>query len=114
MNSLYRYGGRLTPTELAAETFRSKNAITFVLGMLEKEGFVKRVPSDNDGRSVNVVITDKGWEKTNNMTPWAQDISRDILSCLDSGEINTLLIMFRTIRKSLLEKIDSLERNSSG
>jgi MarR family 2-MHQ and catechol resistance regulon transcriptional repressor len=106
MNTLYRHSGHLTPSELARETFRSKNSITPVLKALEAGGYIKRIPSNNDGRSVNIAITDKGWEKANNMAPRAQVFSRDMLSCLDKEEIDTLLNILRKMRKSLLDKIN--------
>ena len=106
MNTLYRHGGHLTPSELAHETFRSNNSITSVLKALEKGGFIKRIKSNDDGRSVDIAITEMGWQKANNMTPRAQEFSRDILSCLDKEEIETLLNILRKMRKSLLVKIN--------
>jgi MarR family transcriptional regulator, 2-MHQ and catechol-resistance regulon repressor len=111
MNTLYRHGGQLTPTELAHETFRSDNSITSVIKTLEAGGFIERIRSDSDGRSTNVVITDKGWEKTNNMTPRAQEFSRDMLQCLNKEEIEILLPILRKLRKSLLDKIDIREKS---
>jgi DNA-binding MarR family transcriptional regulator len=113
-NTLFRHGGELSPTELAAEIFRRKNTITSAIDRMEKGGFVQRVPSTYDRRSVNVVITDKGWGKTNQMGPVAQEISRDVLSCLDQQQINTLVTALRVLRESLLTKMERMNEDSAG
>jgi DNA-binding MarR family transcriptional regulator len=105
MNALYRHGGQMTPTEISKWVFRSKNSITSVINNLEREGFVRREPSKSDRRSVTVVITEKGWSKTNKITPIAQEISREILSCLDREQLDTLGTILRAIRKDALTKI---------
>jgi MarR family transcriptional regulator, 2-MHQ and catechol-resistance regulon repressor len=107
MSALYKNGGRSTPSELAAETFRSKNTITSVLDALEKEDFVKRIPSVNDGRSFNVVVTDKGRKISDTVMPTANDISREIFSCFNDSEITELLTMLGVFRDNLVKKIGS-------
>lgn len=109
MNALYRHGGRMTPTEISKLVFRSKNTITSVINTLERERFVQRESSKSDRRSSEVVITDKGWDKTNKITPVAQEISREILSCLDKEELDALGAILKTVRKSLLQKISKTE-----
>ncbi|MBW6421198.1 MarR family transcriptional regulator [Rhizobium sp. XQZ8] len=51
---------RLTPTELYRALMIASGSLTHRLGRLEKAGLVKRVPSDNDGRSLAVQLTDDG------------------------------------------------------
>lgn len=109
MNALYRHGGQMTPTEISEWVFRSKNSITSVINTLEREGFVRREPSKNDRRSVTVVITDKGWGKTNKITPIAQEMSREILSCLDKEQLDTLRATLRAVRENVLTKISNME-----
>jgi DNA-binding MarR family transcriptional regulator len=38
----------------------ASGSLTHRLGRLEKAGLIKRVPSDRDGRSLSVQLTDKG------------------------------------------------------
>ena len=109
MNALYRHGGQMTPTEISEWVFRSKNSITSAINTLEREGFVRREPSKSDRRSVTVVITEKGWGKTNKITPIAQEISREILSCLDREQLETLGTSLRAVRKHVLTKISNME-----
>lgn len=51
---------RLTPTELYRSLMIASGSLTHRLGRLEKAGLIKRVPSDHDGRSLAVQLTDEG------------------------------------------------------
>ena len=64
MATLRRHGApyRLTPTELYRALLIASGSLTHRLGRLEKAGLVRRVPSDNDGRSLSAELTDKGVE----------------------------------------------------
>ena len=105
MSTLFKNGGEMTPSEIAESVFREKNSITSALKTLEKEGVVRREPSTDDRRSVKVIITDKGWEVANRLSPIAQELSREALSCIDKEQLETLVGNMRTVRESLLPKI---------
>lgn len=105
MSTLFKNGGEMTPSEIAESVFREKNSITAVIKNLEAEGVVRRVPSTNDRRSVKVVITEKGWQTANRLSPIAQDISREVLACLDKDQIEVLIEIMRTIREDLLPRL---------
>ena len=105
MSTLFRSGGEMMPSEIAESVFREKNSITAVINTLERQGVVRREPSTDDRRSVKVVITDKGWKEANRLSPIAQELSREALSCLDKEHIQELVDIMRTIRESLLPKI---------
>jgi len=108
MSTLFKNGGEMTPSEIAESVFREKNSITAAIKTLEKEGVVRREPSTDDRRSVKVIITDEGWEVANRLSPIAQELSREALSCIDREQLETLVGNMRTIRESLLPKIASL------
>jgi DNA-binding MarR family transcriptional regulator len=59
----------------------------------------------DDRRSVKVVITDKGWKEANRLSPIAQELSREALSCIDKEQIEELVDVMRMIRESLLPRI---------
>jgi len=105
MSTLFKNGGEMTPSEIAENVFREKNSVTAVINTLERQGVVRREPSPNDGRSVKVVITDKGWQEANRLNPIAQELSREALSCMDREQIENLVSMMRTLRESLMSKI---------
>ena len=105
MSTLFKNGGEMTPSEIAESVFREKNSITSVINTLEREGVVRREPSTDDRRSVKVIITDKGWKKANRLSPIAQELSREVLACIDKEQLEELVSNMRAIRESLLPKI---------
>jgi DNA-binding MarR family transcriptional regulator len=105
MSALFKSGGEMTPSEIGKWVFREKNSITAVINTLEKQGLVRREPSKRDGRSINIVITDKGWKEANRLNPIAQETSREILSYLDKDQIDEIIEIMRTLRNNLLPKI---------
>jgi len=105
MSTLYKNGGEMTPSEIGQSVFRANNSITAVINTLEKQGVVRREPSVDDRRSVKVVITDKGWKEANRLSPIAQELSREALSCIDKEQIEALVDIMRMIRESLLPRI---------
>jgi DNA-binding MarR family transcriptional regulator len=105
MSTLFKNGGEMTPSEIAGSVFREKNSITAALNTLEREGVVRREPSTDDRRSVKVIITDKGWKEANRLSPIAQELSREALSCIDKEQLEMLVGNMRTIRESLLPRI---------
>jgi MarR family transcriptional regulator, organic hydroperoxide resistance regulator len=105
MSTLFKNGGEMTPSEIAESVFREKNSITAVINTLERQGVVRREPSPDDRRSVKVVITDKGWKEANRLSPIAQELSREALSCMDKEKVENLVDIMRTLRESLLPRI---------
>ncbi len=105
MSTLFKNGGEMTPSEIAESVFREKNSITAAIDTMERQGVVRREPSPNDRRSVKVVITDKGWQEANQLNPVAQELSREVLSCIDKEQIEVLVGIMRTIRESLSPRL---------
>ncbi|MFC1890971.1 MarR family winged helix-turn-helix transcriptional regulator [Thermodesulfobacteriota bacterium] len=106
MSALYKEGTEMTPSEIAKSVFRAKNSITSVINKMVKQGVVNKNNSDTDGRSVNIAITEKGWQEANMLQPVAQQVSREILSCLDKDQVDSLINILRTIRNHVSEKIE--------
>src|SRR4030043_10550 len=111
MSTLFKNGGEMTPSEIAESVFREKNSITAVINTLERQGVVRREPSTNDRRSVKVVITDKGWKEANRLSPIAQEISREALSCMDKKQVEDLVDNMRMLRENLLPRIVKVTEN---
>ena len=72
--SLYRNGGKLSPTELYKSLVFTSSAISKVLKKLELKKMISREPSNNDKRSMLVVLSKKG-----------TTIGRDCLEKLESN-----------------------------
>jgi DNA-binding MarR family transcriptional regulator len=111
MSTLFKNGGEMTPSEISESVFREKNSITAVIYTMERQGVVRREPSSNDRRSVKVVITDKGWKEANRLSPIAQELSREVLSCMDKEKVEELVETMRTLRESLLPRITKSSGN---
>ncbi len=105
MSLLFISGGEMTPSEIAEGVFREKNSVTAVINTMERQGVVRREPSLDDRRSVKVVITDKGWKEANRLSPIAQELSREALSCMDKKQVADLVDNMRKLRESLLPRI---------
>jgi len=105
MSLLFISGGEMTPSEIAEGVFREKNSVTAVINTMERQGVVRREPSPDDRRSVKVVITDKGWKEANRLSPIAQELSREALSCMDKKQVADLVDNMRKLRESLLPRI---------
>jgi DNA-binding MarR family transcriptional regulator len=112
MSTLFKNGGEMTPSEIAESVFREKNSITAVINTMERQGVVRRVPSTDDRRSVKVVITDRGWKEANRLSPLAQELSREALSCMEKEKVEDLVETMRKLRESLLPKIAKGSGNS--
>jgi DNA-binding MarR family transcriptional regulator len=95
----------MTPSEIAESVFREKNSITAAINIMERQGIVRREPSPDDRRSVKVIITDKGWKEANQLNPIAQELSREVLSCIDKERVEALVSTMRTIRESLTPRL---------
>ena len=48
------------PSELAAQLKMSKQALNYLLGELERSGYVERQPHPDDQRSKRIALTDRG------------------------------------------------------
>ena len=60
--SIFQYPGpqNRRPSELAASLGMSKQALNYLLGQLERLGYLKRVPDPDDLRSKRVALTARG------------------------------------------------------
>ena len=56
---LYK-NGKMTMKDIANSIHRTKPTVTVLIDKLEKLGYLKREDSDEDSRSTNIVLTQKG------------------------------------------------------
>ena len=56
---LYK-NGKMTMKDIANSIRRTKPTVTVLVDKLEKLGYIKREASDEDNRSTNIVLTQKG------------------------------------------------------
>jgi len=65
------------PSELAAERGISKQAANYLLGQLERLGYLERRPDADDGRSKRIALTDRGERAAHTIRDAVQDIEQD-------------------------------------
>ena len=70
LSSLSEAPGRaLRMSELAAMASGSLSRLSHVVSRLEAKGWVRREPCPGDGRFINAVLTDPGWQKVVETAP---------------------------------------------
>ena len=96
---------RLTPTDMYTSLMISSGGLTHRLDRLEKAGLIRREKSPHDGRSMLVVLTDKGIALSEEA--FRTDMANELkfLDVLDAGEREALAALLRKltggIRKTL-------------
>ena len=81
-------GRTLRMSELAATANSSLSRLSHVVSRLEAKGWVRREACPGDGRFINAVLTDEGWEKVRETAPGHVAAVRELLvSTLSEDEL---------------------------
>ena len=83
------------PSELATEQGISKQAANYLLGQLERLGYLERQPDAGDGRSKRIALTGRGEQAAHTIRDAVRDIERDWETQLGRdrfAELKTLLL----------------------
>ncbi|HEX4831352.1 MAG TPA: MarR family transcriptional regulator [Trebonia sp.] len=72
-------GRRLRMSDLAAMASGSLSRLSHVVSRLEKRGWMRRESCPGDGRFVNAVLTDDGWDKVVQTAPGHVDAVRRLV-----------------------------------
>jgi DNA-binding MarR family transcriptional regulator len=64
----------MRPSDLAARMRVTKQALNYLLGSLERLGYLERRPDPNDGRARRIVLTDRG----RSLVPVVRNAVRDV------------------------------------
>jgi DNA-binding MarR family transcriptional regulator len=76
----------LRMSELAARANSSLSRLSHVVSRLEAKGWVRREPCPGDGRFINAVLTDEGWQKVVATAPGHATAVREIIVNLLTAE----------------------------
>lgn len=79
-------GKEKTQKEIADSTFKDPAALTRILDLLEKKGFVQRKASADDRRSFEIQLTVDGSRLVNRMLPFIQEIRAKALENVSEEE----------------------------
>ncbi|TYR30022.1 MarR family transcriptional regulator [Mesorhizobium microcysteis] len=88
---------RLTPTDMYASLMISSGGLTHRLGRLEKAGLIRREKSPNDGRSVQVALTDEGRALAEKAFRADMESEIRFLDALDNAEREALSGLLRKL-----------------
>ncbi len=88
---------RLTPTVLCASLMVTSGGLTYRLKRLEKAGWIDRVPSEEDGRSLIVVLTQAGYDLVRQAFEEDMRLESDWLAALDAAERRNLADLLRKL-----------------
>jgi DNA-binding MarR family transcriptional regulator len=72
-------GRTLRMSELAAMANSSLSRLSHVVSRLEGKGWVRREPCPGDGRFINAVLTEEGWQKVRATAPGHVAAVRELL-----------------------------------
>ncbi len=88
---------QLTPTTLCASLMVSSGGLTYRLKRLEKAGWIERVKSKEDGRSLIVALTDAGYDLTRRAFEEDMRLERSWLAPLEPSERRALADLLRKL-----------------
>jgi DNA-binding MarR family transcriptional regulator len=96
-------GRALRMSQLAILTNGSLSRLSHVVARLEQQGFIRREPGADDGRYINAVLTDEGWDKVVRTAPGHVNYVRSLVF---DGLTPEQIASLDEIGQSILEHID--------
>lgn len=93
---------QLHPHEFANRLLVTRAAITALLDALEARGYVRRKPSQEDGRMSLIEITSRGQEVLRELLPEHFAAERAMVACLNANEKELLVGLLGRLQAHLL------------
>jgi DNA-binding MarR family transcriptional regulator len=93
---------RLHPNEIADRLLVTRAAVTALLDALEARGYARRLPSPEDGRMLQIEITDRGEEVLRELLPEHFAAERAMAACLNAAEKELLIGLLGRLQAHLL------------
>jgi DNA-binding MarR family transcriptional regulator len=90
-------GEPLTPSQVGDRVLIASATMTATLDLLERRGWIRRIPNPADRRSVLIEITPAGRATTDELLPGIRALERGILSALTPDERAHLLDMLAKV-----------------
>ena len=107
LHTLVQHGGVMKPSDLSKRTFRTKQAITKVTDILEKDGMVKRELVGKDRRTRKVSITQKGTDLVRESLSRTLEVGRRAIPELPQQEAEQFSHTLRQVRRHLTSLVSS-------
>lgn len=100
LNCLWSQDG-IHQSAIAEKIGKDRHTVTRMLNLLEKNGFVRRVPTDEDKRRLNVFFTDSGREMQEKLVPIVIGFLEEAFIGLTQDETNEFIRVLRHITENL-------------
>lgn len=94
-------GQALTQRELADRISSDPSTVRAMLVLLDKMGLVERACHPNDSRAKTVALTAAGKRKLRKLWKAGQSIRDEMVGCMTSDEVETLIGQLRNITSTL-------------
>lgn len=91
----------MTQNEIAEKLYKDKTNIARMASNLENKGFIQRVPSKEDRRSLKLYLTDKGKELGRSVTPIAEEFNRQVCHGITDEELKELRRILSKMRDNV-------------
>ncbi len=91
----------LSQTELAQMVFKDQPTLTRIIDILVKKGFVQRVPHPLDRRSFQLLLTNEGQSKVNELKPQIASIREKAWENLNKSDFEEFKRILNTIYNNL-------------
>ena len=95
---LYR-NGKMTMKDIANCIHRTKPTVTVLVDKLEKLGYLKRETSDEDSRSTNIVLTQKGKDFQATFEKISEELNEMLYKNLSPEESELIEKLLRKVLK---------------
>ena len=94
---------RVRMATLADSLSHSRSRVTHTVTRLEREGLVERVACSSDGRGVEAVLTDKGWELLRTAAPThVRGVREYLLDLADEDDFAAVGRVFDAVTDTLV------------
>ena len=93
---LYK-NGKMTMKDIANSIHRTKPTVTVLVDKLEKLGYLKREASDEDSRSTNIVLTQKGEDFKLIFEKISEELNKMLYKNLSSEESELIEYLLKKI-----------------
>ena len=95
---LYK-NGKMTMKDIANRIHRTKPTVTVLVDKLEKLGYLKREASNEDSRSTNIVLTQKGEDFKVTFEKISNDLNKTLYKNLSKEESELIEKLLRKVLK---------------
>lgn len=95
-------GRRLRMSALADHLVHSRSRLTHTIKRLERRGLVHRLPAETDGRGIDCLLTDTGFELLDGVAPLhVASVRRYLVDVLTDGQLRTLGESFAAVADAI-------------